>query len=162
MVSGGLGGLAGLPADAREIETTGHYGLTLVILDYLNPLVLRFPINPESDSHDSPQGWSDRGALGQVNPKLDWTHNPAGSLSFKALVQAPDSVRLEADFLRPLELLRERIVPSTQEPPLVIATFGTRQYRGCISSLNVTRLRQTAQGDAVTAEVSITIMENSK
>lgn len=162
IVSGGLGGLSGLPADTRELTSPTSYTMTLTVLDHIAPLVLAFPINAESDARALPQTWADRGAMGTRTPKLDWQGNGAATVAIRALVQAPENLRLEADFLRPLELLRERINPTTQEPPLVIVTMGARQYRGSLTELNVERLRIDARGDALTAQVTMTITENAK
>jgi hypothetical protein len=145
-----------------DIETPGPYTLTLVVLNPARPRVIRYPINPESYERSFGQAWKDRGVIGQRSAKLDWEGNAPTTNSFTAIVQAPEEIRLEADFLHELEGLKDELVPETQEPPLVIATFGTKQYKGAITQLTVRRLRQNRLGDALQAEVSITLTENDK
>lgn len=161
-VQGALQGQGGLPQDIQPVENRVGYTASLIVLDSLNPLEIFFPINPESDSKDFEQGWSERGAIGQRRAKLDWTGNGAGTHSVRALVEGVTPLDLERKFLKPLELLRDLLVAATQEPPLVILTLGNRQTRGCLTRVSINRLKQDINGDAINAEVNITITENDK
>lgn len=159
-VAGGLQGEA-FGEEVVGLDALEPYTTTLTILDGVSAEVIRMPYNAESWTRDLPQGWKERGIPGARASISDWEGNPAATSSWRALLQLPRAIDLEARILRPLEQIRERIVQATQEPPLVILTMGTHQYRGHLR-VEINRLRTDSAGDATLAEVSLTITDNAK
>lgn len=160
-VAGGLQGEA-FGEEVVALEDLAPYTTTLTILDPLAAEVIRMPYNAESWTRSAPQTWRSRGIPGALVDRLDWESNPAATVAWRAILQMERAVDLEGRVLRPLEQLRARVNQATQEPPLVILTMGTHQYRGAIGNLEINRVRVNGAADGTTAEVSFTLTDNAK
>lgn len=159
-----LGGDNGLLEGYEPVSPLGPYVVTIVGLldDPSVPLVVRFPINPESWSRSYAQSWTPRNAVGVRSDRLDWNGNPPAPTRFTALLQLDNARELEAQVLKPLEGWRLQIQRSSQEPPPAIITFGQHQYRVVLTEVEVKRVRTDANGDTTIAEVSISALDQAK
>lgn len=161
-VQGGVGGQ--LPEGFVALDPSGlPYVVTIVAIEDRGAgLVVRLPINPESWERSYAQSWAARGAALARADKQDWQGNTPAPLRFSVTLQGDDARLLEAQTLKPLEGLRDRIQPSTQEPPPAIITFGAHQYRVVLNEITIRRLRTDANGDATLAEVTVSATDQAK
>ena len=121
-------------------------------LDIPNAGSIRPPFNPETFSERIEPVWEERRNPGSITPRSDWQGNRAKRVPIKQMIQDQEgeSFRTEA-FLRVLEEWATRPTEATQEPTLILVSWGVHQMIGSISNLEINRLRYDARGEATLA-----------
>jgi hypothetical protein len=131
--------------------------------DNIPPARVTFPYNPEGWERSMSVNWRPRGAAGVEMDESDWQGNEPSSLSISNyILQMDDAELLEFGVLIPLEQWAQRVDSRTQEPPLMLLSFGIHTYSMALVRLSVNRTLTDARGHALKAEISMEFIENRK
>lgn len=158
-----MAALIELGALLSEVSEAIPFVVEFHALDLPNAGSIRPPFNPETFNERIEPVWEERRTPGSLAPLSDWQGNRAKRVPIKQMIQdqAGEAFRTEA-FLRVLEEWATRPTEATQEPTLVLVSWGVHQHIGSITNLEINRLRYDERGEATLAEYSFDLITNAK
>ncbi len=133
-----------------------------------------FPFSPESYRVRIAPRWAPRQIAGAEYDRLSWEGNSPRVISFEHILTVGDvwvrslsgAVTEDRTKLTSIELLittietwARRITLATQRPTRVRLSMGVNEFQGVITSFDYTRLVQSAEGYALTAEIRFELSE---
>lgn len=129
--------------------------------DNRRPIRIVLPYNPDEWDRSFSINWRARNASGVRRDKSDWQSNEPSSLTVSDYRLQMDPEVLEG-LVGSLESMAQLVDDITQEPPLLLLSFGIHVYEMVLTRLNVRRVQTDERGYATEAVINMEFVENPK